>query len=154
MPLTIREIMREYGVCRQTILWPIYKGRLKAKKKTFAHTSLWLINRSDFETYRKTRYNHSLREIDGKLIFDKEKGLYSAREVADLLGCHLQRIYYHLRVGLIPSKRVGAAWVVHIDDINQYKSKLNKSKKNSRCPYKQIKKIYENKNSNDQRKSA
>lgn len=154
MPLTVREIMREYGVCRPTVLWPVYKGRLKAKKKKFAHTALWLINRSDFENYRKSRYDRALREINGKLIFDKKKGLYSAKEAAEMVGCNVQRIYYHLRVGLIPSKRVGAAWVVHIDDIKDYKSKLKTSKKHPRIPYKQIKKIYEGKNRSAQRQSA
>ena len=38
-----------------------------------------------------------------------------------MLGVPVQKVYYATRVGLMKASRKGAAWVIHIDDINNYK---------------------------------
>lgn len=134
--MTVAEIMQEFGVSRQTVILPIHSGRLKARKRFWnKKTHMWVINKSDFENYRKGRYKQE-KMIDGKPIFDKDKGLYSVNEAAEIIGCNPHRVYYHVRIGVIPAKRVRSSWVLSIKDINEYKSKLVRSRKKSRMQYK------------------
>lgn len=37
---------------------------------------------------------------------------YTPAQVADLLGISLSGVYNHLRAGTIPSRRVGARWLI------------------------------------------
>ena len=121
MFMTIMELSKEYGLCRQAILYPIYQKRLKAKK----HFGKWLINRDDYEEYRKGRFKDRFTK-EGKPLYNKREGYYSVKEASEIIGCNLQRIYFHAKTGEIPSKRVDCHWLIHIDDIHIYKAKLVK----------------------------
>ena len=45
-----------------------------------------------------------------------------------MLNVPAQKIYYATRVGLIKASRKGAAWVIHVDEIRQYRENyLNKT---------------------------
>ena len=122
MQMTISELSREYGLCRHAILYPIHQKRLKAKK----HYGKWFIDKDDYEEYRKGRFKQERLNSQGKPLYDKKKGYYSVKEASEIIGCHLHRVYFHARTGAIPSKKVKSHWMIHIDDINDYKSKIVK----------------------------
>ena len=49
-----------------------------------------------------------------------------------MLKVPAQKIYYATRIGMLKASRKGAAWVIHIDDVNEYKEKYL-SKKSASC---------------------
>ena len=137
MLMTISELADEYGLTRHAILVPIHKGRLKAERRVDRKTHFkWVIDKRDFEDYRKSRYNRAFSKVKGKFLYDKSKGFYSVNEAAEFVGCSSQRIYHHLRTGIIKCRRVKCNWVIHIDDIKAYKDKLVKRyprKRHKKC---------------------
>lgn len=130
---TIGQLAAEYQVSKASISIKIKEGRIKATKKKYdgggACGYQYFINRSDYEEYRANRYNRKLSTYNGKLIFDKSKGLHSVPEAAKIVGCNKQQIYYHVREGLIPATRVRSSWIIHIDDIKAYQAKIKKFSK-------------------------
>ncbi len=122
--VSITEAARINGVTRQAIYVAIKQKKLKATKDA----TRWKIHIDDLEDYRKQKYSRTKSMFDGELLFDNKKGFYSVRQVAELLNVPVQKIYYATRIGLIKASRKGAAWVVHIDEVKQYKdSYLSKS---------------------------
>ena len=72
--------------------------------------------------------------FQGELLFDNEKGYYSVKQVSKMLAIPAQKVYYALRTGMLRSTRKGAAWVVHTDDLNQYReSYVEKKAKNQQA---------------------
>lgn len=121
--VSITEAARINHVTRQAIYVAIKQGKLKAHK----NASRWTIDLQELENYRKQKYCRSKSTFEGELIFDQMKGFYSVNQVAKLLNVPAQKIYYATRIGCLKATRKGAAWVMHIDDINQYKETyLNK----------------------------
>jgi len=49
-----------------------------------------------------------------------------------MLNVPAQKIYYATRVGMLNAVRKGAAWVIHIDDIQEYREKHLTKKSNKR----------------------
>ena len=79
------------------------------------------------EDYRRQKYSRTKSMFDGELLFDNDKGYYSVRQAADILGVPVQKIYYATRIGLLKASRKGAAWVIHMNDIKGYQENyLNK----------------------------
>lgn len=116
--VTITKAAEIHKVTRQAIYVAIKLNKLKAYKKT----SRWMINLDDLDNYRDQRYSRTKSLHNGELIFSKEKGLFSVNQVANLLKVPVQKIYYAMRIGLLKASRKGAAWVIHIDEINGYRS--------------------------------
>jgi len=116
---TITEAARLNNVTRQAIYVAIKQKKLKATK----YDTRWIIRLEDLEEYKRGKYSREKSIFDGELIFDKEKGFYSINQAAKLLNVPAQKIYYATRVGHLKAIRKGAAWVVHVDDINGYKEK-------------------------------
>lgn len=114
--VSITEAARINGVTRQAIYVAIKQNKLKAYKDA----TRWTIDLSDLETYRKEKYSRTKSMHDGELVFDNTKGYHSVGQAAKILGVPAQKIYYATRIGLLKAIRKGAAWVIHIDDINQY----------------------------------
>ncbi len=112
----ITEAAKINGVSRQAIYIAIKKRKLKAHKDK----SHWEINLKDLEKYRKEKYSRNHSVFEGELIFDKNKGLNSVREVAKKLNVPTQKIYYSIRTGLIQAIQKRAAWVIHENDIKSY----------------------------------
>lgn len=115
--VSITEAAKINNVTRQAIYVAIKQNKLKATK----HTTRWTIDLEDLEEYRRQKYSRTKSTYEGELLFDNNKGFYSINQAAKLLGVPAQKIYYATRVGLLKASRKGAAWVVHVDDINGYK---------------------------------
>ncbi|MDN3507483.1 MAG: helix-turn-helix domain-containing protein [Simkaniaceae bacterium] len=115
--VSITEAAKINNVTRQAIYVAIKQGKLKATKDA----SRWTIDLADLENYRKNKYSRSKSTFDGELLFDNLKGYYSVNQTAELLNVPAQKIYYATRIGQLKAVRKGAAWVIHTDDIKQYK---------------------------------
>ncbi|MFQ5729659.1 MAG: helix-turn-helix domain-containing protein [Waddliaceae bacterium] len=126
--VSITEAARINNVTRQAIYVAIKLKKLKAKKET----TRWTINLSDLEEYRANKYSRAKSIYDGELLFDNVKGWYSVNQVALMLKVPAQKIYYATRIGMLKATRKGAAWVIHIDDVNEYKEKHLSKKSVSR----------------------
>jgi len=115
--VSITEAAKINNVTRQAIYVAIKQNKLKATK----HTTRWTIDLEDLEDYRRQKYSRTKSMYEGELLFDNKKGYFSVNQAAKELGVPAQKIYYATRVGLLKASRKGAAWVIHIDDINGYK---------------------------------
>ena len=125
--ISITEAAKMNNVTRQAIYVAIKQKKLKAiKDKT-----RWTIHVDDLEEYRRNKYSRSKSMFDGGLLFDNKEGFHSVNQVAKILGVPAQKIYYALRSGMLKSSRKGAAWVIHIDSVSEYRGSYieNKSKK-------------------------
>jgi excisionase family DNA binding protein len=125
--VSITEAAKINNVTRQAIYVAIKQKKLKAYKDT----TRWTIDLADLENYRKQKYSRSKSVFEGELLFDNQKGFFSVNQVAKILGVPAQKIYYATRVGLLKAIRKGAAWVIHSNDVAQYREAyLNKRESN------------------------
>jgi excisionase family DNA binding protein len=115
--VSITEAARINNVTRQAIYVAIKQKKLKASKGA----TRWTINLDDLEEYRKQKYSRTKSRFNGELIFDNHKGRFSVNQVAKYLSVPVQKIYYALREGMLKGSRKGAAWVIHVDDVHEYK---------------------------------
>lgn len=126
--VSITEAAKINNVTRQAIYVAIKQKKLKAYKDT----TRWTIRLEDLEEYRRQKYSRAKSTFEGELLFDNERGYYSVNQVAKMLGVPAQKIYYATRIGLLKASRKGAAWVIHIDDVKEYKENyLNRGHSNS-----------------------
>ncbi len=125
--VSITEAARINKVSRQAIYIAIKLNKLKAHKES----TRWTINLDDLEDYRRQKYSRTKSIFNGELLFDNDKGYYSINQVARMLKVPAQKIYYATRIGYLKAHRKGAAWVIHEDDIKEYR-KSHLSKKNKR----------------------
>lgn len=126
--VSITEAAKINNVTRQAIYVAIKQNKLKATK----HTTRWTIDLEDLEQYRRQKYSRTKSMFAGELLFDNKKGYYSINQVAKMLSVPAQKIYYATRVGLLKASRKGAAWVVHVDDLKNYRENyLNKQAEDS-----------------------
>lgn len=124
--VTITEAARRNNVTRQAIYVAIKLNKLKARKET----TRWTIHLDDLEEYRKQKYSRTKSTFNGELLFDNNKGYFSVNQVAEMLNVPAQKIYYATRIGLMTAHRKGAAWVIHSDDVKNYRENyLEKSKR-------------------------
>ncbi len=114
--VSITEAAKINNVTRQAIYVAIKLKKLKARKEN----SRWTIDLTDLEEYRRNKYSREKSMYEGKLIFDRQRGYFSVKQVADMLKVPAQKIYYATRVGLLPAHRKGAAWVIHVEDVEKY----------------------------------
>jgi len=120
---SITEAAKMNNVTRQAVYVAIKQKKMKATKCD----GRWVIHIDDLEEYKKNKYSREKSIYDGELLFDNEKGVFSINQTAKVLNVPAQKIYYATRVGQLKAYRKGAAWVISIDEINQYKEKyLNK----------------------------
>lgn len=121
--VSITEAARINNVTRQAIYVAIKQGKLRATK----NATRWTIELKDLEEYRKHKYSRAKSTFEGELLYDNNKGYYSINQVSEICDVPAQKIYYATRVGHLQAHRKGAAWVVHVDDVKQYKdSYLNR----------------------------
>jgi excisionase family DNA binding protein len=116
--VTITEAAMKHNVTRQAIYVAIKQRKLKAYRRT----SRWMISLDDLNNYRGSRYSRSKSVHNGELIFDQDKGYYSVNQVASMLNVPRQKIYYALRSGFIKAVQKGSAWVIHKDEVENYRS--------------------------------
>ena len=112
--LTLTEAADYAHVTRQAIYTALRKRGLKAQKVG----NRWLLLKADIDDYRGNKYNRDKRIINGQLVFDMEKGEFSVMQVLKVMSAALgypfriQRLYYLLRSGQLPSFKKGAAWII------------------------------------------
>ena len=127
--VSITEAARLNRVTRQAIYIAIKLKKLRARKEA----TRWTIHTDDLEEYRKQKYSRSKSIFDGELIFDNHKGYYSINQVARMLKVPAQKIYYATRTGYLKAQRKGAAWVIHNQDLEDYKgSHLQKKRRKTK----------------------
>lgn len=117
--VSIAEAARLNRVTRQAIYVAIKLNKLKARKES----TRWSIHLDDLAEYRKHKYSRARSVHNGELIFDGGKGHYSVNQVARMLKVPPQKIYYATRSGKLKAHRKGAAWVIHDEDVNDYREK-------------------------------
>lgn len=123
--VSITEAAKLNKVTRQAIYVAIKLNKLKAKKDA----ARWEIHLDDLAEYKKQKYSRAKSQFNGELVFNPSIGIYSIHQVAKILNVPLQKIYYATRSGKLKAERKGAAWVIHINDVNAYKEAyLNKKR--------------------------
>ena len=122
MRLTVKEAAEINKTTCQAIYNALKKKLLKAHKNGRKFT----INSTELEEYRKMKYSRMKTKVDGKLVFNNEKGFYSIRQASEKLDLHAPSLYYAVRCGYLKSKRVGASWVLYLPDVLDYKEKFVK----------------------------
>ncbi|MBN1915199.1 MAG: helix-turn-helix domain-containing protein [Parachlamydiales bacterium] len=123
--VSITEAARLNNVTRQAIYVAIKLGKLQASK----NGTRWMIRLEDLKGYNESKYSRTKSVHNGELVFDNTKGFYSINQVAKMLDVPAQKIYYATRIGQLKASRKGAAWVIHIGDVNNYKANyLNRSR--------------------------
>lgn len=115
--LTVKEAADMYKVETQTIYFAIRKGRLKAMREGAG----WRIPIKSLQEYNHTLYSREESTHNGELIYDKKKGLYSPRQIANLMGVHPMKIYYMLARNYVPFKRHGSMYILDIKDFRNVK---------------------------------
>ncbi len=115
--VSITEAAKINNVTRQAIYVAIKLNKLRAQKET----TRWTINLDDLDEYRKQKYSRTKSVFNGELLFDNEKGYFSVNQVARMLNVPAQKIYYATRIGMLKAHRRGAAWVIHTEDIKNYR---------------------------------
>lgn len=126
--LTITEAAKLNKVTRQAIYVAIKLNKLKARKEN----AQWVIAREDLEDYRKNKYSRTKSVFNGELLFDNNQGYFSVNQVAQMLKVPAQKIYYATRIGRLKAHRRGAAWVIHISDLNLFRETHATSKRRKR----------------------
>jgi len=116
--VSITEAAKIHKVTRQAIYVAIKLKKLKATKSN----ARWTIDLTDLKEYQDKKYSRTKSTYQGELIFDNIKGFFSINQSAKMLNVPAQKIYYATRSGLLKAHRKGAAWVIHIDDINAYRT--------------------------------
>ena len=114
--VSLSEAAKINNVTRQAIYVAIKQKKLRAYK----NPTRWVIAIEDLEDYTKLKYSRTKSMHNGELIFDHNKGFYSIQQASKMLNVPYQKIYYATRIGLLKASRKGAAWVVHVDDLNEY----------------------------------
>lgn len=123
--VSITEAAKINNVTRQAIYVAIKQKKLKA----FKDATRWTIDLSDLEDYRRQKYSRTKSVFNGELLFDNKKGFFSVNQVAKMLGVPAQKIYYATRIGLMKASRKGAAWVIHVDEVNSYRENYLKQQR-------------------------
>lgn len=127
--VSITEAAKLNRVTRQAIYVAIKLNKLKARKEA----TRWTIHLDDLAEYRKHKYSRAKSMHNGELVFDHSKGYVSVNQVAKMLNVPPQKIYYATRSGKLKAIRKGAAWVVQVSDLNEYKEKFLQKRKRRRA---------------------
>lgn len=117
--VSITEAAKLNKVTRQAIYVAIKLNKLKARKEA----TRWAIHLDDLAEYRKLKYSRAKSMFNGELVFDHSKGFVSVNQVAKMLNVPPQKIYYATRSGKLKAVRRGAAWVIQVNDLAEYKEK-------------------------------
>lgn len=115
--VSMKEAAKINGVSRQAIFFAIKKGILKAQQKS---NRRWKIKLSDLEKYRRQKYSRNKSKYKEELIFDNDKGYYSVKQTANILGVTIFHVYYAVRNKKIKTSRVGGVIVIYKGEIKKY----------------------------------
>lgn len=117
--ITLAEAASIGHVSYQAIFMAIKKGRLKGWREK----KRWMTSQEDFQEYRESKHVTENRKVEGKFIYNVEEGTFSMTQAATLISHHLRqpyprsKVYYMMRVGVLPAHRKGRCIVVMKHDI-------------------------------------
>lgn len=117
--ITVQQACKMLGIEKQALYLALKHKRIAASKVN-GH---WVIQRYAVEDYKDSRYKHTTRKINGKPVFDNAKGLYSLRQLAELIHVPYLKIYYQIACKKIPHNRQGASYVINCQDPNEFLKK-------------------------------
>lgn len=109
--ITVKEAAKILGLTTQAVFIAMKKGKLVCNR----NHGRWKLSLTSVNAYPNIRYNASYKKINGKLVYDRSKGLYSVTQLADILNVPPQKIYYLIRRNVIPSQRIGKAYIIKCD---------------------------------------
>lgn len=130
--LSVTECSHKFQRTRPAIYYIIKKNRVKVTKTKTKTKTKWMIDPQDLETYLKERWDRKFSKIDGNLVFDESKGEISVRKASEILGCDMNHTYHACKRGLIPTTKKKCSWVIKIEDVLEYKTKMKLGKKRER----------------------
>ena len=111
--MKIARVAELMSLSKQAIHVAVRTGRIKGKKMN----NRWYVHHSEYLNYVNTRYSRALsKRPDGSLLYDPMKNEYSINQVAEMCGVSRQRVYYCVRMHFLPSERVGAAYVITVQN--------------------------------------
>jgi len=108
------------GMTRQGLLIAIKEKRLKASKVE----KRWKITQRQLNEFLNRKCDHTSTPR-GRILFDKKKFHYSVSQAAELISLEKQYVYYALKKKKVPSHKNGVTWIVHIDDVEEFKNQMN-----------------------------
>lgn len=126
MELSINDAAELLKVTRMAIYSAIKKGRLKTCLDGNGHMK---IAYKDLETYEASKYDRSESRLNGSKIFDNERGCFSVRQCAAILGIKEQRVHLLARTGRLKVEKRGSQFVIKTEDIKAYRDKYQPSYK-------------------------
>ena len=120
--MTVPQVADYMGCTVQNIYQAIWRGRLRAIK----FNDQRLVKKEWVDKY--IRYYKSKQEsvMNGKKVFNAEKGEYSAKMASETFNIDIQHLYYLAREGRIPCTRKGSYVVFHHKDLVRYLERQNK----------------------------
>jgi len=114
--LTIPEAALLLKLSQQATYQAIKRGSLQTKtiNKKQRTTLEWV---SDYKKFRfdKNRINF----VDGKPLFDKELGEFSARNASELLHWTRQKMFSQIRNGNVKASRKGTYYIIQDDELKR-----------------------------------
>jgi excisionase family DNA binding protein len=129
--MTLQQAAEYSHVTRQAVYKALKSKAIIAEKKG----NRWYITKKNLDAYRANKYNRDDRVIDGELVFDMEKGYFSASQVCKIISSALRRpfpmnrLYYLLRTGQLKAFRKRSAWVIkNVDAAALLQSEIDKIK--------------------------
>lgn len=112
--ITMQEAAKIAGVTQQALYQASWRKALKTKKVLGrTHTTrAWLKEYND-DLY--SRQKHSI--FNGEKTFNPEKGEYSFKQAAALLGVCQYQLYWRFKIGKFKAIRRGYLWVITADQL-------------------------------------
>ena len=119
--LTVAEAALLMNLKVASIYNAIRIGRLYANKVL----GKLCLSHEDIQQYIETKWcsRYTRRDEKGSLIFNQDDGTMSVPECADYLNVTLGKVYYLLRKGVLPYKRLNWTYIIQKSDIDKLKEK-------------------------------
>lgn len=125
MITTLAEAGKVLDIGRYAVWKALKKKRIRGEK----NGGQWTFTLQDLEEYRMNKFDRKFSTYNGQPLYDKTKGEYSINEASKLLACPVQHLYYAARMKKIQTTKKKCAWVIHENDINEYRKVMRLGKK-------------------------
>ena len=126
--ISVTEACKRFGITRQALFICIRSKRLKAEKIK----NRWYFTAKAWNDYVNSKYSREYSIRDGLNMYDIKNGVLSPSMVSEQFGLEKQQIYYLLRKGVIPDKRMGCAYILSKNDVKNSLNKIKIKKYNGR----------------------
>lgn len=118
--ITIREAMDILGITKQGVWFAIKTKRLPSTRFGFRPI---LLLKEDVETYKKSKHiRQETLMVNGEKVFNKEKGILSTKDVAELLKVSFSHVHYAIQKGYLKKSRIGHIYFILEEDALKYKN--------------------------------